>query len=114
MKRTTPRLLRGGLLLALVAVLVGGLAWGVGGAFGADASPSPAGKTTLHVGWTAEPDNLNPFIGYESSSLEIFHLNYDFLVGFRASDLQPVPELATSWSHSPDGKVWTFKLREGV
>jgi peptide/nickel transport system substrate-binding protein len=114
MKRTTPRVLRGGLLVALAAVLVGGLAWGVGGAFGSDASPSPAGKTTLHVGWTAEPDNLNPFIGYETSSLEIFHLNYDFLVGFRASDLQPVPELATSWSHSADGKVWTFKLREGV
>jgi len=69
---------------------------------------------TLHVGWTAEPDNLNPFIGYESSSLEIFSLNYDFLVGFRASDLQPVPGLATSWSHSPDGKTWIFHLRHGV
>lgn len=24
------------------------------------------------------------------------------------------PELATSWSHSPDGLVWTFQLRRGV
>ena len=27
---------------------------------------------------------------------------------------EPTPELATSWETSPDGKVWTFTLREGV
>ena len=105
-------------LLAVAAVLTCGLLWGVASVFGADASSpaaSPAaGKTVLHVGWTAEPDNLNPMIGYETSALEIFHLNYDYLVGFKASDLQPTPELATSWTHSADGTVWTFKLRQGV
>jgi len=116
-----PTVLRPGPRLALLAVatlLLCGLVAGVVSAFGADASSpsaSPAAaKTVLHVGWTAEPDNLNPFIGYETSSLELFHLNYDFLVGYRASDLRPVPELATSWDHSPDGKVWTFHLRSGV
>ena len=110
---------RPGLRLALLvaaAVLACGLAGGVANAFGSDAA-SPAaspGATVLHVGWTAEPDNLNPFIGYETSSLELFHLNYDYLVGYRASDLRPVPELATSWEHSSDGKTWTFHLREGV
>ena len=99
-------------------MLACGLAGGVASAYGSDAA-SPAaspgdGETTLRVGWTAEPDNLNPMVGYETSALEIFHLNYDYLVGFTASDLQPAPELATSWEHSPDGKVWTFKLREGV
>jgi len=104
------------LLLALAVLLACGLAGGVVNAFGT-ASPSASpetGKIVLHVGWTAEPDNLNPFIGYETSSLELFHLNYDFLVGYRADDLRPVPELATSWEHSPDGKVWTFHLRSGV
>jgi peptide/nickel transport system substrate-binding protein len=105
-------------LLAVAVLVLCGLVWGVASAFGADpsspaASPA-AGKTVLHVGWTAEPDNLNPMIGYETSALELFHLNYDYLVGFRASDLQPTPELATSWTHSTDGKVWTFKLRQGV
>jgi len=103
------------LTLVVAAVLAGGVAWGVVAALASSGSPSPATRTvTLHVGWTAEPDNLNPFVGYESSSLQIFHLNYDFLVGFRAGDLRPVPELATSWSHSPDGKTWTFDLRHGV
>ncbi len=100
----------------MAAVLAAGVTWGVVGALAA-ASPTPSassGALILHVGWTTEPDNLNPFIGYESSALEIFHLNYDFLVGFRAGDLQPQPELATSWSHSPDGKTWIFHLRRGV
>jgi peptide/nickel transport system substrate-binding protein len=104
-------------LLAVAALLACALAGGVASAYGIDAaSPaaSPATATVLHVGWTAEPDNLNPMVGYETSALEIFHLNYDYLVGFRASDLQPTPELAVSWTHSSDGKVWTFKLREGV
>ena len=108
------RNLRAGLLLALAIVLGASLVSGLAGSFAAGNSPSPAGKVTLHVGWTAEPDNLNPFIGYESSSMEIWHLNYDFLVGFRAADLQPTPELATSWSQSASGKIWTFKLRHGV
>ncbi len=118
MKRTAFRPGPGLALLSVAALLLAGLAGGVASAFGADTSSpaaSPAAdKIVLHVGWTAEPDNLNPMIGYETSALEIFHLNYDYLVGFRASDLQPTPELATSWEHSPDGKVWTFKLREGV
>lgn len=104
-------------LAVLAALLVCGLAFGAVSAVADDpASPaaSPAAATVLHVGWTAEPDNLNPMVGYETSALEIFHLNYDYLVGFKASDLQPTPELATSWTHSTDGKVWTFKLREGV
>ena len=109
---------RGSCCSAVAALLLCGLAGGVASAFGADASSpaaSPAaGKTALHVGWTAEPDNLNPMVGYETSALELFDLNYDYLVGFKASDLQPTPELATSWKHSTDGKVWTFKLREGV
>lgn len=34
-------------------------------------------------------------------------LNYDF-------DMKPTPQLATSWSVSPDGKQYTFHLRKGV
>jgi peptide/nickel transport system substrate-binding protein len=29
-------------------------------------------------------------------------------------DLKPIPQLATSWTISPDGLLYTFKLREGV
>jgi peptide/nickel transport system substrate-binding protein len=93
------------LLLALVAVPVA--------AASESASPA-AGTTTFRVGWVLEPDNLNPFIGLLGQDYEIWHLNYDFLVGFDAKDLSPKPELAESWEVSEDGKTWTFKVRQGV
>lgn len=47
---------------------------------------------------------------------QAFSLNasiYDYLIELDAKTGKMVPSLATEWS-SPDGKVWTFKLRKGV
>jgi len=99
---------------ALGLLLATGLAAGFTRALAVSGSPAPAGATVLKVGWVNEPDNLNPFIGTSTSSFLIFHLNYDMLTGYRASDVAPAPELATSWSSSAGGKVWTFKLRPHV
>ena len=101
--------------IAVVVVLAAGLVWGIAGALAADESASPAaGKTILRLGWTNDPDNLNPFIGYESSSYEIWAINYELLVGFRAKDMANVPGigLATDWQTSDDGKVWTFTITD--
>ena len=107
--RRLPRL---ACVLIAAVVLAAGLV--TGSALAASPSASPAdGKVVLRVGWTNDPDNLNPFVGAETSSYEIWLLNYDFLVGY-SLDLGPTPGLATSWETSPDGKVWTFHLREGV
>ena len=106
---------RRALVIAAVALLAVGLVWGLGSAVAGSESPSPAaGKITLRLGWTNDPDNLNPFIGYESSSYEIWAINYELLVGFRASDMANVPGvgLATAWETSPDGKVWTFTITD--
>ena len=109
---------RGRLLIAAVVVLlIVGLSWGIGSALAADDTASPAadgGKTVLRLGWTNDPDNLNPFIGYESSSYEIWAINYELLVGFRAEDYANVPDvgLATGWETSDDGKVWTFTITD--
>jgi peptide/nickel transport system substrate-binding protein len=98
------------ILLALLLILMGLAAAPAAPA----ASPSPSGDTTFRVGWLLEPDNLNPFIGLLGQDYEIWHLNYDCLVGFDAKDLSPRPEIAESWQVSPDGKTWTFKIRQGV
>jgi peptide/nickel transport system substrate-binding protein len=104
------------LAVAGAAVLLAGLVGGVVQALaGEAASPSPAaGPVTLRVGWVNEPDNLNPFIGYSTSSYLVYHLNYDQLTGYKAANVSPGPDLAESWTTSPDGLEWTFKLRQGV
>jgi peptide/nickel transport system substrate-binding protein len=103
-----------GLVLAMVC-LAAGLVWGLASAFAASPSPSPGnGKVVLRLGWTREPDNLNPFVGYSSSDYEIWHMQYDLLTGYDAGTLKPKPEFAESWSHSADGLTWTFKIRPGM
>ena len=104
------------LWVAVIAgVLLAGLVWGVAAALADTSSPSPgASKVIIRFGYTNDPTNMNPFLGYESSDTEIMHLNYDLLVGYDAKTLEPTPELAESWSHDDTGTVWTFKLRQGV
>ena len=102
------------LAAALATIIAAGLVCGLVRALADTGAPAPAGKIVLRVGLINEPDNLNPFIGTSTSSYLIFHLNYDMLTGYKASTVAPTPELAASWSHSPDGKIWTFKLRPGV
>lgn len=99
------------------ACLAAGLAWGLSAAAAASTSPTPSGgpeKVILRIGWTREPDNLNPFVGVSASCYEIWHLQYDLLNGHDAATLMPKPEFAESWSHSADGLTWTFKIRPGM
>ena len=101
----------------VAAVSAVALALGLMGVALAASSPSPTaaddgGRIVLRVGWMQEPDNLNPFVGYQANNYVVWHMNYDFLVGFDDKDLGPRPELATDWEVSPDGKVWTFTLRD--
>jgi peptide/nickel transport system substrate-binding protein len=129
-----PRHSRPWLVLLLVgALLVLGLVWGLGVAGAADDGASPsaaaespaaaaspgAGTVQYKVGILAEPDNLNPFVGWLWSSFEIWYLAYDPLVGLDYGELKPIkgedsPGLATDWTVTPDGKTWTFTIRSGV
>jgi len=90
-----------------------GAAAGASPSVAPSASASP-GAATYRMGVMEYVDSLNPFIGYSGVDYSVYHLNYDFLVGFEPEKLQPRPEFAESWTHSPDGKTWTFKIRPGM
>jgi peptide/nickel transport system substrate-binding protein len=50
---------------------------------------------------------------WDGQTLSLNASIYDFLVELEHGTGELVPSLAKEWS-TPDGKVWTFKLREGV
>ncbi len=109
------------LALIVAVVLVCGLVWGLAAALAASSSPSPAsGKVVLKIGWTSEPDNLNPFVGWATTTYEIWTINYNFLFGFDGQSMRPTLSLADQFPTkanggiSADGKVWTIHLRPGV
>lgn len=66
---------------------------------------------TLQIGNGAEPLSLDP---HQASGTWENRIIGDMLQGLTTDDPQgrPIPGMATEWSTSPDGLVWTFKLRD--
>jgi len=71
----------------------------------------PAGKLCLEAGNQAEPASLDP---HRNTSVQGDNIISDMFVGLITAgpDGKPMPGMATSWTTSPDGLVWTFKLRD--
>lgn len=67
-------------------------------------------KPTIKVALTGDIDSLNPFIAVLLTSTSILNYQYEGLVQTGAENNEIVPGIAASWSTSPDGKVWTYKL----
>lgn len=70
--------------------------------------------TVLRVGLTQDIDSLNPFLAEFSSSTDIGRAMYEFLTTYAPTDEHPVPALATKWTHTPDGRTWTYTIRTGA
>ena len=74
---------------------------------------STASAQSLRVGINEDPDLLDPASGKSFVGRIVFQSLCDKLVDI-SPDLKIVPRLATSWEITEDGKVITFKLRDGV
>ena len=72
-----------------------------------------ASSGLLRVGWTVEPDSMNPMTATSTQAQEVYQLIYDNLIEY-GIDLKPEPGLATSWSYSKNSKSITYTLRKGV
>ena len=71
------------------------------------------GGGTLALAIDSDPGHLNPAITTSGGTHTASELLYNGLVEL-GPELEPVPELAESWTVGEDGAVYTFKLREGV
>ncbi|MCL6527160.1 MAG: ABC transporter substrate-binding protein [Thermaceae bacterium] len=87
--------------------LVGLLALGLLGSLGLAQKP-------LVFGSNGEPVTLEPGNITDGISIYAQRQIYDTLVDFKPGTTDPMAGLATSWFASPDGKTWTFRLRQGV
>ena len=80
--------------------------------------PGPAIAQTppgvLIVGQIAEPKSLDPAAVTAVNDFRILVNVYEGLTRYGDGTLQPEPALATDWTISDDGTVYTFTLREGV
>ena len=79
--------------------------------FPALAAPDKDAK--IVVGWASPLDTLNPATTGNRNVGPIDINMFDTLV-WLTPDFQLTPGLATKWEVSPDGKTYTFTLREGV
>lgn len=90
------------LALALSTLLPAGAVWA-------------ANNDTLVYCSEASPESFNPQIASSGPSfVASSQVLYNRLVNFDPVKNTPIPSLATAWTISPDGKTYTFTLRQGV
>lgn len=71
-----------------------------------------AQKDELVIAWASDLDNFGPLTSEDGYSHEILGLVYESLLKYDGK--KAVPNLAESYEATPDGKEYTFKLREDV
>lgn len=89
------------------------LATGLPGAGAALAQEAPRRGGILNVVQNWEPAMLTAAFNPSTPIVLVSSKIMEGLVAYDAKQ-QPIPALATSWTVSPDGLTYTFKLREGV
>ena len=107
---------RVGIVVGLVAALLGFGAMGAAGQEGDGTTTSAPTdeELTLTVGLTQEIDSPNVTVGYTVAAYEVWNLMYATLTDKAADDFETIPGLAESWEGSEDGLTWTYTLREGL
>ena len=104
--------------LPIIAILAIGTIAGCGktggaSAGGSAASSSASKKDTLKVAFTSEPPSLTTYDHDSLISVGMNNLTYNGLVRIDNKTLEPVLDLAESYTIKDDVE-WTFKLHQGV
>lgn len=79
------------------------------------ATPMPSDEpVTLDWNLGNEPPQVDPALSTDTTSVQVDELLFLGLTDFDDVTSEVIPELATEWSVSEDGLVWTFKMRDDV
>ncbi|MFX0095635.1 MAG: ABC transporter substrate-binding protein, partial [Candidatus Hodarchaeota archaeon] len=79
-----------------------------------DVSAQSAPDVYISETISGEPESLDPAVCYETAGTAIIQNVYDKLYTYNGSDTTLIPNIATGYTLSGDGKTWTFTLRDGV
>jgi peptide/nickel transport system substrate-binding protein len=99
---------------SVVAILALAACSGHGGGGAPNAAPT---DKVLHISFLQDPGQPpDPDIFYAGQGLLLTTNTYEGLLQYKSGTAKPEiePLLATTWTESPDHKVFTFKLRQGV
>ena len=97
---------------ALVAAL--GLPQMVAADAHSNLDPNAKSGGNITVTYKDDVATLDPAIGYDWQNWSMIKSLYDGLMDYEPGTTELRPGLAESYDISEDGKVFTFKLREGV
>lgn len=98
--------------LTISALLGAGALTACGGS-GGGGGDKGGSSSSLVVETAFQLKTADPARMFEPTGLLIDHAIYDTLLTFKNGDVKtPVPDLATGYKASPDGKVFTFTLRK--
>jgi len=93
------------LLLALGVAACGGSGSGSGSAGGSGSNAS----TLLRVGTLNKFEQTNPFNAFNFTDYFVQQMEYPYLIQYDSQG-KIIPDFATKWETSADGKTWTFHL----
>ncbi len=112
------RRLRGGLAVAAIVALVGGIAACAPSqrdeSPGSDTSNGAGAGGSFIFAASSDPVSLDPAMASDGESFRVARQMFEGLVGTKVGTTDLDPLLALSWESSTDGKSHTFTLREGV
>ena len=99
----------------LVATLTAGLLCvSLAACASSDRGSGDAAGGTMVFGAAGAPKNFDPIFNDDGESFRPARQMFDTLITYKPGSTDLEPGLATSWTSSPDGKQWTFALRQGV
>ncbi len=96
------------LSLTLAAGVVAGCTTGRGGS-----QSAAAGSNVLRYPLTSDPTNLDPAMVEDGTTIDLLQNVFEGLVKWD-TDNKIAPNLASSWDLSPDGRTYTFHLKQGI